>query len=268
MARARPSRHGPANSTAGLGHSRTTAPIWGAFLWPIVVPFSKLPSPSWLFEKQNRKAPVPKSKAKRKKKAGAKQGGQISWGGKPGPGARRANLVIALLVLIGLAAGAAYWFVGARGEHEFEALAAKGQDRLTAAVISFPNRGGGHREHGEIYYYEAQFPTSGPHDPVPTSAGTYRAPQRPGQLVHALEHGNIVIYYDEPGGEVLKILNYWSGLYDGKWDGVIVAPTDGLRGDLVLTAWTKTLRLKTFDAALAAAFIDAYRGRGPEHPVR
>ena len=37
---------------------------------------------------------------------------------------------------------------------------------------------------------------------------------------------------------------------------------------IVLTAWTKRLRLDPFDPAAAAAFIDAYRGRGPEHPVR
>ncbi len=43
---------------------------------------------------------------------------------------------------------------------------------------------------------------------------------------------------------------------------------DGLGSDLVLTAWTKRLRLASFDAPLAAAFVDAYRGRGPEHPVR
>ena len=35
-----------------------------------------------------------------------------------------------------------------------------------------------------------------------------------------------------------------------------------------MTAWRKRLRLKTFDASAAAAFIDAYRGRGPENPVR
>ena len=208
---------------------------------------------------------MPKSKAKRKKKADAGQSSPIAWGGKPGPGARRANLVIGLLVFVGLAVGGAYWFLGARDEQAFQMLAAEGQERLAAAVISSPNRGGGH---GEIYYYESQFPTSGSHDPVPTSAGTYRAPQRPGQLVHAVEHGNIVIYYDEPSTEVLEILKSWAGLYDGKWDGVVVVPTEGLGGELVLTAWTKTLRLKTFDDALAAAFIDAYRGRGPEQPVR
>ena len=93
-------------------------------------------------------------------------------------------------------------------------------------------------------------------------------PLRPGQLVHALEHGNVVIYYDTPGPEVLAILKDWAGLYTGTWDGVVVAPMDGLGGDLVLTAWTKTLRLRSFDAGLAAAFVDAHRGRGPEHPVR
>ena len=113
-----------------------------------------------------------------------------------------------------------------------------------------------------------QFPTSGRHDPVPTAPGVYRAPQRPAQLVHALEHGNVVIYYDTPGPEALATLKDWAGLYGGQWDGVVVAPMDGLVGDLVITAWTKTRRLRSFDAALAAAFIDAYRGRGPEHPVR
>jgi hypothetical protein len=211
---------------------------------------------------------VPKSKAKRKKKAGAGQSSPIAWGGKAGPGARRANLVIALFVFVGLAVGGAYWFLGAGDEQAFQMLAAEGQERLAAAVTSSPNLGRDHGEHGEIYHYEAQFSTSGPHDPVPTSAGVYRTPQRPGQLVHALEHGNIVVYYDEPGTEVLEILKSWAGLYDGKWDGVVVVPTEGLGGELVLTAWTKTLRLKTFDDALAAAFIDAYRGRGPEQPVR
>jgi hypothetical protein len=83
-----------------------------------------------------------------------------------------------------------------------------------------------------------------------------------------LEHGNIVIYYDTPEPEALATLKDWAGLYTGTWDGVVVAPMDGLGGDLVLTAWTKTLRLRSFDAGLAAAFVDAYRGRGPEHPVR
>ncbi len=211
---------------------------------------------------------MPKSKAKRKKKAGAHQGGGIPWGGKPSPGTRRINLVLGVLVLALAGAGGAYWFLSAQSERAFQALADQGRERLPALVTSNPNHGGGHGQLGAAYYYEGEFPTSGRHDPVPTSPDVYRVPVRPGQLVHALEHGHVVIYYDTPEPDALATSKDWAGLYGGKWDGVVVAPTDGLGRDLVLTAWAKTLRLRSFDAALAAAFIDRYRGRGPEHPVR
>jgi hypothetical protein len=214
---------------------------------------------------------MPKSKAKRRKKRGTSQSSDISWGGKASPGARRINIVLGVLVLGLVVAGAAYWFLGAQSERAFQAIADQGRARLSAAVITNRNDGPGHGEHGAAYAYDGQFPTSGRHDPVPTSPGVYRVPLRPGQLVHALEHGHVVIYYDTPEPDALATLKDWAGLYDGQWDGVVVAPMDGLGRDLVLTAWTKTLRLRSFDgadAALAAAFIDAYRGRGPEHPVR
>ncbi|MCG8458808.1 MAG: ABC transporter permease, partial [Holophagales bacterium] len=70
----------------------------------------------------------------------------------------------------------------------------------------------------------------------------YRLPQRPGQLVHALEHGSVVIYYDQPGPEALATLKDWAGLYTGTWDGVVLTPMDGLGEEVVLNAWTKTLR--------------------------
>jgi len=209
---------------------------------------------------------VPKSRTKRKKKVGARENGGIAWGGKAGLVDRRINLVLAVLALGAVVAGGLYWFVFAQSESAFQALAAQGRDRLAALVTSPPNLGRGHGEHGATYYYGAQFPTSGRHDPVPTSVGVYQAPQPPGQLVHALEHGNIVIYYDTPDPEVLTILKDWARLYGGKWDGVVVVPMEGRLGrGVVLTAWTKMFRLAAFDPALAAAFVDAYRGRGPEH---
>jgi len=41
-----------------------------------------------------------------------------------------------------------------------------------------------------------------------------------------------------------------------------------LNNQIVLTAWRKRLKLDAFDTKIAAAFIDAYRGRGPERQVR
>jgi hypothetical protein len=42
----------------------------------------------------------------------------------------------------------------------------------------------------------------------------------------------------------------------------------GIGEEIILTAWTRELRLPKFDAASAAAFADRFRGRRPEHPVR
>ena len=98
--------------------------------------------------------------------------------------------------------------------------------------------------------------------------GFYDVPQPPNQLVHAVEHGHIAIYYERPGAAALETIRSWTELYDGHWDGIVATPMPGLGKKVVLTAWTKRLSLKKFDAPAAAAFIDEYRGRGPENPVR
>lgn len=118
------------------------------------------------------------------------------------------------------------------------------------------------------YDYRTPFPTSGPHSPRWTEAGFYSEPQRPTELVHALEHGNVVIYYDRPGTAALAQLKRWAEEYQGQWDGVVVVPSSGLGKKVVLTAWEKGLLLERFDAAAAAAFLDDFRGRGPEGFVR
>ncbi|PZO09992.1 MAG: hypothetical protein DCF25_21065 [Leptolyngbya foveolarum] len=86
--------------------------------------------------------------------------------------------------------------------------------------------------------------------------------------MHSLEHGNIVVYYDQPGTEATKALESWANQFSGAWDGVVVTPKAGLGESIVLTAWTKQLNLTEFEPEAAASFIDENRGRGPENPVR
>jgi hypothetical protein len=207
-----------------------------------------------------------KSKStKRRKPAGAKN---ISWGGAYSPRKRRRDGLIAGAVVVAVALGVGFaWWRSADVEAEFQALAAEGRGALKR-VRTQPTLGGGHLAAGQDQQYADRFPTSGPHDATWTRAGSYTEPRRPTQLVHALEHGNIVIYYERPGAEVLEQIEAWAGLYDGQWDGVVVTVMPGLDKRLMLTAWTKRLELESFDEAAAAAFIDAFRGRGPEHPVR
>jgi hypothetical protein len=78
----------------------------------------------------------------------------------------------------------------------------------------------------------------------------------------------VVIYYDSPPADAMAMIREWAGLYVGPWSGVVVTPAPGLGEEVVLTAWNRTLRLNPFEPAAAAAFIDRFRGRGPENRVR
>ncbi len=175
-------------------------------------------------------------------------------------------------VIYGLAilalAGALYGIVSGQPEASaFEALAAEGQGELQR-VQSFPNEGRTHVPAGSQINYGTNPPTSGPHYIHWVDPGFYEASKGRSNLVHSLEHGLIVIFYDQPGESVIDRLKAWTDLFNGPWSGIVAVPKAGLGDKLILTAWRKILRLDRFEAVSAAAFIDAYRGRGPENPVR
>jgi len=166
------------------------------------------------------------------------------------------------------AAGAIYGIVnGQQDASDFEALAANGQGGLKR-VQSFPNEGRTHMPAGSQINYGTNPPTSGPHYIHWVDPGFYETPKGRSNLVHSLEHGMVVIFYDQPDEAVVDRLKEWTGLFNGPWSGIVSVRKTGLGEKLILTAWRRMLRLDRLEPAVAAAFIDAYRGRGPENPVR
>jgi hypothetical protein len=143
------------------------------------------------------------------------------------------------VLAIAAAWGAWSWWRYSVGEGQFLALANVGAGRLDA-VQKQQGSGGGHLAPGQSAGYRDRMPTSGAHDPK----------------------------WIDPAAEVMESLSAWAGLYGAPWSGLVVVPAPGLGDEIVLTAWQRVLKLQPFDPAAAAGFIDRYRGRGPEHPVR
>ncbi len=208
---------------------------------------------------------MPKSRTRKRSKKGPSR--RVDWGGPATKASGRINLILGAIAVAALVAGGLYLWRGYQTRGEFEALAAQGQAAL-ARVETPAGRGGGHLAPGQGHFYDGRFPTSGIHHRVPVDPGFYRDSQPATKLVHSVEHGHIVIYYDSPGAEAMRLLKDWTSLYGGQWDGVIATPASGLGKAVVLTAWRKILRLDQLEPAAAAAFIDRFRGRGPENPVR
>ncbi len=208
---------------------------------------------------------MPKSKTrKRVKQEGSKQ---IKWGGAAKRSDRILNRILPAAVVILLVGGGLYLWQTVSAARTFSALAQQGQAAL-ARVTTDRDDGRRHLAIGEAQRYPARYPTSGAHSTQWTRAGFYEEFQPPTRLVHAAEHGNVVIYYGDPSPEVIDTLRGWASLYSGQWDGVVVTKSNRLTTGVVLTAWRRQLELDPFDAAAAAAFVDAYRGRGPENAVR
>lgn len=207
-----------------------------------------------------------KSRSKRRK--GASGGRQIAWGGIYAQGKRRRDYVIvAAAVIVVAVGGGLYWWRLASTERAFLALADEGRAVLSQAQ-SFRSEGRAHLDANEPIEYPGRFPTSGRHYAKAVEPGFYDEVQNPAHLVHAAEHGNVVIYYDQPGEEVVATLRGWARLYGGRWDGLVVTPMPGLDETVVLVAWNRRLTLDRLDPAAAATFIDVFRGRGPENRVR
>lgn len=212
---------------------------------------------------------MPKSKPR--KKTGKTSSKSPGYGANIGQTSSRTNLIVGVVGVAVLAAVGAFWWQGKQADSQSEQVVAslvqQGQGAL-AQVRSTPNQGEGHLSPGQTRNYVEPFPTSGDHASAGLRAGFYKNEMPKMNLVHTLEHGSIVIYYDTPGEDALAQLQDWTALYTGNWDGVVATASPGLGGAVVLTAWTKVLRLEEFDAAGAAAFLDLYRGRGPENQVR
>jgi hypothetical protein len=107
--------------------------------------------------------------------------------------------------------------------------------------------------------YNSLPPTSGPHFPFAPAVGVYAEALPNGLLVHALEHGHIVIVYAQntPAATV-KTLTYLARRYPAD---VLLAPYPALPYGIALTAWSRIELQDSLDQASAVAFIRALRGR-------
>ena len=212
---------------------------------------------------------MPKSRIRKSQKKSSDSGPR--YGATIGKTNRRTNIVAGAIGVVAVLAIGAFWLISKqtafRSEDVVSILAKQGQSALTQVRI-IPVQGSKHLGIGQEKRYVEPFPTSGDHAASVVKDGFYTKELPSVNLVHNLEHGNIVIYYDTPGDEVIEALKEWTSLYRGAWNGVVATASPGLGEVVVMTAWSKLLRLEQFELSAAAAFMDAYRGRGPERAVR
>lgn len=133
-----------------------------------------------------------------------------------------------------------------------------------------PCKSNQHVSDGTTVKYETDPPLSGDHYAAPLPAGWYGVPQPSERIVHSLEHGAVVIYYDKDrlSEKELGAVQALTIKYPGVFDGVLAVPRTDPQSALILTAWEHMLPLRSYDGKIIDQFVGAFRGRGPENPVR
>lgn len=175
-------------------------------------------------------------------------------------------LVVALVLLFG----------SGENPNAGRIVADDGQTHVTAGVdCRAPANGSQAGECGGSDPYSSLPATSGPHWPPDTVAnwGVYSTPQPETQLIHNLEHGGIVIWYDPERLEADAIDTLTQYVNAQVASGIsgrfkfILTPWGGdaeLPAPIVVTAWRYLLELEEADTAAIDEFARLHYGRSPE----
>jgi hypothetical protein len=123
--------------------------------------------------------------------------------------------------------------------------------------------GGGHVEQGTIISdYNSDPPTSGQHYASTAPWGIHTEPVPNELQVHNLEHGGIVIQYNNSvTAQEIGVLESITNQCDVK---LLLAPRPDMEQRISLTAWTYYEYLDTADRDAIQKFIDAHVDEGPE----
>lgn len=102
----------------------------------------------------------------------------------------------------------------------------------------FEAQGAEHIDEGTPHEpYNSTPPTSGPHYQIPSDVGFFTTAIEPESVVHNLEHGMIVIWYDAEAPQSVK--DDVEALVEKEPLATVATPFDGLDKNFYLTAWNK-----------------------------
>lgn len=132
-----------------------------------------------------------------------------------------------------------------------------------ADVERFTDMGGGHLEQGETPpTYNSSPATSGRHSPASAQCGIYTSEIPDPVQIHNLEHGTVIIQYqpDLDASEIGALESYARS----KPSHILLAPRADLMDPVVVTSWTRMLRLEFVDIETIDLYFGQFAFTGPE----
>lgn len=140
-----------------------------------------------------------------------------------------------------------------------------GSSTSALAGKNVPISGRQHFPDGTKITYDTNPPAEGNHYPEPQPAGVYTTPPPDGNLVHSLEHGAVILWYNPKmlsKDQVKQLTALFNSISLPK---TIMTPRDSMDVPVAITSWGQILKLKTIDEKQIRNFFETNYDRGPEH---
>ena len=127
-----------------------------------------------------------------------------------------------------------------------------------------PITGRTHFPQGTPIKYSTNPPAEGNHYPNPQPAGIYPTPPPDGNLVHSLEHGAVILWYNPKKLSSKQIDTVKNIFNKAPGDKDIMVARTSMDVPLALTSWGRILKLNSIDEKTIDAFFNANVDQGPE----
>ena len=121
-----------------------------------------------------------------------------------------------------------------------------------------------HFPQGTPIHYNTNPPAEGNHYPNPQPAGIYPTPPPDGNLVHSLEHGAVILWYNPKKLSSKQIDTVKNIFNKAPGDKNIMVARTSMDVPLALTSWGRILKLNSIDEKTIDAFFNANVDQGPE----
>ncbi|MCC7163107.1 MAG: DUF3105 domain-containing protein [Anaerolineae bacterium] len=129
-------------------------------------------------------------------------------------------------------------------------------------LLTLEDEGRGHLAPGDpVPVYKSNPPTSGTHNPTWYPAGIYDNNTDVTQLIHSLEHGYIILYYN---GISQEEINSLVNIQRSDSFKMIVAPYPNMEQKVALVAWAHMQNCDGVNEAVIRSFVAQFRNHGPE----
>jgi hypothetical protein len=122
--------------------------------------------------------------------------------------------------------------------------------------------------------YNTNPPTSGQHYDTPSAADFYDVAPADEFMVHSLEHGYVVLYYnctdlsdaecEDLTAEIQTAMAQAGNSRNTGTPKIIAAPRPTMENLITITSWGRLIRAEAFDSAEFLAYVDLYRDQAPE----